>query len=200
MADAFEDTITDGGYHIDPDALAYATQATGGYPFMIQLVGYQVWRRAANGQIDLGTARAGVEAARIRLGALVHATALKGLSDVDRTFLVAMSHDDGPSTMADIGRRMGKPGDYTTNYRKRLIDAGMIASTGWGRVDFAMPYLREYLREHAASLEMAGRTQSRQATSKPDSGQPARGARTRPKKPLPAAPTGTEPGSPADPA
>ena len=28
----------------------------------------------------------------------------------------------------------------------------MIVEAGRGRIDFALPYLREYLREHAASL------------------------------------------------
>ena len=35
------------------------------------------------------------------------------------------------------------------SYRKRLIDAGHIVSTGYGKVSFAIPYMREYLLEHA---------------------------------------------------
>ena len=31
-------------------------------------------------------------------------------------------------------------------YRARLIDAGLVESTGYGRVAFAIPGLREYLR------------------------------------------------------
>lgn len=34
------------------------------------------------------------------------------------------------------------------SYRKRLIDAGFIVGAGYGRVSFAIPYMREYLLEH----------------------------------------------------
>ncbi len=40
-------------------------------------------------------------------------------------------------------------------YRNRLISAELIESTGHGYVDFTLPYLREYLRDHAASLVSA---------------------------------------------
>jgi hypothetical protein len=94
----------------------------------------------------------GVAAARRRLGSLVHETALADLSDQDRTFLIAMSVDDGPSRMSDIRRRMGGiiP-QHGNTYRERLIRAGVIEQVRHGVVDFALPYLREYLREHAAT-------------------------------------------------
>jgi hypothetical protein len=41
---------------------------------------------------------------------------------------------------------------YISVYRQRLIDAGMITATGHGKVDFFVPELRDYLREHIASF------------------------------------------------
>ena len=38
------------------------------------------------------------------------------------------------------------------HYRRRLIDAEMIVEAGRARVDFALPYLRDFLREHATAL------------------------------------------------
>ncbi|WP_083372788.1 ATP-binding protein [Paraoerskovia marina] len=43
---ALADPIEASGRAIDADALELAVEATGGYPYLIQLVGYQVWRRA----------------------------------------------------------------------------------------------------------------------------------------------------------
>lgn len=146
---ALAETITANGRRIDPDALAIAARATGGYPFMIQLVGYQVWRKASGDHIDAEAARVGVEAARARLGSLVHETALAELSGVDRAFLSAMAHDDGPSRLQAIAGHLGKGLNYVSVYRARLLEAGMIAAAGRGKVDFAIPFLREYLREHA---------------------------------------------------
>ncbi|MFS0886548.1 ATP-binding protein [Aeromicrobium sp. 179-A 4D2 NHS] len=154
VADAIERPLTDAGVRIEPEALDLAVDATGGYPFMIQLVGWELWRRRDDDAIDTTAARTAVGLARRRLGNLVHATALDDLSDVDRTFLLAMAKDDRPSRMADIITRLGPKvtPQYANVYRTRLLDAGMIRQAGRGRVDFALPYLREYLREHAASL------------------------------------------------
>jgi len=102
----------------------------------------------------------GITSARRRLGSLVHETALSDLSDVDRTFLMAMSPDNGPSRMANILRRMGGAApQYGNTYKNRLIEAGMIESVGHGKIDFALPYLRDFLREHGASMGLATSTQ-----------------------------------------
>lgn len=151
VATAFRDTIEDNGRTIADDALDRITAATGGYPFMIQLVGYQVWRKATSDHIDLNAARNGIEQARTRLGSLVHAPALRDLSDVDRTFLAAMAVDDGPTKTADLAQRMKKEPGYVGVYRARLLAAGMIESVAFGLVDFAIPYLRDYLREHVVT-------------------------------------------------
>ncbi len=53
--------------------------------------------------------------------------------------------------MADIQQRLDVDVNYTSQYRLRLIAAELICPTRRGYVDFALPYLREYLREHAAA-------------------------------------------------
>ncbi len=154
VAAALEATITDNGRHITPEALDMATLATGGYPFMIQLVGYQIWRHASGDTITAHAANAGIDAARTRLGSLVHAPALKELSDIDRTYLLAMARDDGSSKTSDVARRLDKSPQYASVYRARLIAAGMIEPATHGTVRFAIPYLRDYLLQHAAHHAM----------------------------------------------
>jgi hypothetical protein len=58
-----------------------------------------------------------------------------------------MAKDDGPSLTSAVAQRLGKTLQYTSVYRARLIAAGLIAPINHGSVDFAMPYLRDYLRE-----------------------------------------------------
>lgn len=149
---ALRETITQNGRTIDAEALQRCAEATNGYPFLIQLVGYHVWRSAQDDHISVEAAERGIDAARRRLGSLVHEPGLDDLSQVDRTFLAAMAVDDGPFKMADVVRRLGVDNQYANVYRTRLIEAEMIHSTGHGLVDFALPYLREYLRDHAATL------------------------------------------------
>jgi len=86
-----------------------------------------------------------------RLGALVYEPALAGASAIDKSFLLAMTRDNGPSKMADMQERLGVDVNYASQYRLRLIVAELIESTNHGYVDFALPYLREYLRDEAAA-------------------------------------------------
>ena len=124
-----------------------ATTGTGGYPFLIQLVGFWMCKLADTTHdqhtlIDEAAAAAGVQAARRRLGSLIHEPALRDLSEVDRTFLAAMAIDDGPSRMADIAGRLNSDANHASQYQLRLIAADMIHSTGRGSIDFTLPYLR----------------------------------------------------------
>ncbi|PWG59320.1 ATP-binding protein [Bifidobacterium catulorum] len=163
---AFIDTFEESGIAIGGDALRMAVDATEGYPFMIQLVGYHVWRIAYRRQRDGAAAgkgmsvseddaSEGVANALSRLGDTVHGPELDGLSPVDKTYLLAMAQDDGPSSTSTIAERMGKDVGYANIYRTRLIDAQVIRDVGYGKVDFAIPYLRRYLREHAAYIRMS---------------------------------------------
>lgn len=154
VADALEAPAREVDIAWTPEALELGTEATGGYPFMIQLVGQHAFRSAREGVIDESAVRAGIVTARRKLGELVHEPSLADLSDVDRTFLTAMSQDDGPSRMADIAERMGVDTQYAGTYRRRLIEAEMIRPTGRGFVDYELPYIREYLRDHPAADAM----------------------------------------------
>lgn len=146
-------TFAESGITANEEDIRTAAQATQGYPFMIQLVGYHLWRLSAeSGVLDRDSVVKGIDAARVRLGALVHETALADLSDVDKSFLIAMTHEDGPIRTGRISEALGRNSNYVSVYRERLIKAGMIRSTSYGYVDFALPYLRDYLREHAASM------------------------------------------------
>lgn len=141
--------IETAGRSVDPVALAVMVEGARGYPFLLQLVGAQTWRRNPDApMISVADAEQGVVHARRRLATLVHEPALAGVSDVDRDFLAAMARDDGPSRMADIAARLGADVNYVSQYRLRLIAAELIDSKRRGFVDFALPYLREYLREH----------------------------------------------------
>jgi hypothetical protein len=149
---ALEEPIEATDRQVESDALDVMVEGTKGYPFLIQLVGSQCWRvRRHADSINLADAKTGVANARRRLGSLVHAPAFEDASPVDKSFLLAMAKDDGRSKMADIAERLGVEKEYAGVYRRRLIDAEVIEEAGHGYVDFTLPYLRDYLREHAAA-------------------------------------------------
>jgi hypothetical protein len=151
VRDALARTFAETGVGITDIQLDTAAAATDGYPFLIQLVGYHVWRRAVDGAVSDEALAAGIDAARQRLGATVLQAALADLSQVDRAFLLKMAEDEGASRLADIADRLGENTKYAGVYRRRLLDAGVVVEAGRGLLDFAVPHLRQYLREHAAS-------------------------------------------------
>ncbi len=145
---ALHDPVLAAGRTMGDEALAVAAHGTHGYPFLVQLVGHAMWDvDRTSRQITAEHARRGVASARRRVGRLVHEPALADLSAVDRAFLDAMALDDGPTRMGDIAVRLGVSAGYASQYRLRLIATALIAPAGYGRVDFAVPYLREYLRK-----------------------------------------------------
>jgi hypothetical protein len=147
---SFSETFTEAGIALSAELAGAAAEATGGYPFLIQLVGYYLWQEAekAPGDLDAVTVARAVDAARRRNARVVIEAALSTTSGRDRDFLQAMAEDPGPSSTTDIGTRTRMRPNAVGNYRTRLIDAGLIESVRYGVVDFAIPGLREYLTTH----------------------------------------------------
>ena len=143
---ALSATIVDAGRRIEPDALDQAAAGTGGYPFLIQLIGYEAWREHAGAEvITVGDVAAGVARAFRALGDRVHAPALKALSAKHVAYLRAMAIDDGPSHTGTIAERLGVRPDVAQQYRARLLAAGIIEAPERGVVRYSIPGLGEYL-------------------------------------------------------
>lgn len=131
----------------DDTLLKKAADATGGFPYMMQLIGYYIVKNAAENVVTEEIVDTAVSLASDDMGDNVFEPILKPLSDNDLKFIYAMSEDEGESRMSDICKRMKKSNSYVQPYRARLIDAGIIESPRSGRVSFAVPYLSDYLKE-----------------------------------------------------
>ncbi len=145
--------IEDGGASIAAKALDRAVEVSSGYAFMVQLIGFHSWAAASNPSsgITVDEVEVGIDRARSRIARLVLGPTWRGLSDVDRRFLLAMAHDDGESRLVDVADRLGVDTNYAGVYRHRLIRAGMIVATGRGRIDLAHDAAREWLRQKTLS-------------------------------------------------
>lgn len=151
VEESFTHTFEAAEISIAPDLVAKAAEATGGYPFLIQLVGYFLWREAETqgGVISVEAADRALAAAARRNERVVIEAALAEASAKDVEFLRAMSLDDGPSAAADIGERIEASTSLVSKYRARLLAAGLIETAGRGKIEYAIPGLREYLRRTA---------------------------------------------------
>lgn len=148
---AFQIIITTNGKQASDEVLDALSASTRGYPFMIQLVGYWAWAYSKdNDSITMETAEKGIRRAQRGLGDMVHAPEIDGLSSMQKEYLLAMAQDDGPSSTGEIAKRLERNAGYANVYRTQLIKEDVIYSPAWGQVDFKLPYMRDYLREHGA--------------------------------------------------
>ena len=122
----------------------FMAETTEGYPFMIQLVGYYVWRKTGS-TVEKEDILAGIEQAKERLGMLVFEASLNDISEKDLAFLRAMASFDTPVSTVDIQKKMGVSQGYVQQYRLRLLETELIYSPSYGKLDFSIPYLKEYL-------------------------------------------------------
>ena len=145
---AIQETVEVSGRRIDANALETAASYTEGFPFLIQLIGYHMWRQSPESkEITISDVTKGMESADEYMERMILDTTVKDLSDKDIAFLLAMLPDPDMSRMADLTARLNAPSSVVGQYRLRLIRQGVIEEYGRGKVRFAIPLLREYLEK-----------------------------------------------------
>ena len=143
---AFEKTAESAGKSFSIDGLARAVSAAEVFPYMIQLVGFRSWQEAKEAKtIDLASVETGSGLAAKDMEHRVLQASLRELSPGDMRFLRAMLDDTDESSVADLENRLGESSGYVAQYRRRLIDRGLIGPRGRGRLGFDLPGLRDYL-------------------------------------------------------
>ncbi|MDR3305585.1 MAG: ATP-binding protein [Clostridiales Family XIII bacterium] len=149
VTSALKKTIMATGRTIDDDALETAANYSRGFPFLIQLVGYHMWRQSPDKKnIKYNDAVSGIDSAGEYMDRMILDTTVKDLSEKDLLFLIAMLPDADESRMSSIANRMNVTAATASQYRLRLIRQGVIEEYGRGKVQFSMPLLREYLQKH----------------------------------------------------
>ena len=139
-------TMRQGGKEISGIALDRAVEAIGGFPYMLQLVGYRTWNIAGSrSEIELGDVEAAVEIAQRELDERVFEATLFDLTPADIAFLSAMLEDVGATPQSAMARRLGKNSGHVSKYKKRLLQQGVIQERLKGRLEFCLPGFREYL-------------------------------------------------------
>lgn len=129
------------------DALAVCVEAAGGYPYAVQLLGYEAWRDAEGGQRVTEThAHVAAEAAGRALGSL-YRSRFESLPTRERSYLVALaSLPESQRTSGAIAAAMGTTSNRVGSARARLIAAGVIRADPGGRVSLTVPGMDAWLR------------------------------------------------------
>ena len=149
-----------GGMEIPNGLVDQLARASAGYPFMVQLVGYQTWQTAfrrldrKGGEVTARDVEEGIGEARRRFDAMVIEPAMHHLPPSAVRFLLAMAEDgDRTSETAEVAARLNGSITSVSPLRARLIKEGVVESSGRGRIGFAIPYLADYLMRNREELE-----------------------------------------------
>ena len=150
---AYIESVTESGKTID-DATAFeAARQSVGYPYMIQLVGYYMWRSAearSSRVIEIEDVNRGVTDALWAFDDAVCAPLFDGLTTAQRAFAGAMAADyPEPARTSDIGARVRRSSSWVSKYRASLIKEQVIEPAGYGMVRFAVPHLGDYLKNRS---------------------------------------------------
>ncbi|MDO4631734.1 MAG: ATP-binding protein [Corynebacterium sp.] len=149
VARTLNETMNESGKHFDEESLAAATALTRGYPYLIQGVGSLLWAQAEidhHSTISIDTVTKIHDDVIHRMGNQVHRPALAHLSERELDFLHHMAElGPEPASTAQIAERMGLKANVASQTRSKLLNRELIAVPVRGKVDFTLPYLREYL-------------------------------------------------------
>ena len=153
VREAIIQPIRDAGGKIDVGALTEAVDATLGYPYMIQLIGFHAWNMRERPAVSISVAdvRAAIIEANDTMIDQVANPIWNRLSPMDRRFLVAMLEDDEASSLSEVADRLGRDLQYTRAYRRRLVSAGAIHNRDGARVAYRHHALRK--RAEAAARD-----------------------------------------------
>lgn len=147
----YHNAFSDLGIHLNQEQISMASEETAGSPYLMQLIGhYVVLAAKSDGTIDNAQFSSAIQRAKEDFMNDVCMTALAPLSEKDIAFLAAMAIDDAPSEMSAIISRLHCTSSMAQTYKRRLIQSGMITQPKRGKVQFAIPYLREYLYKNYA--------------------------------------------------
>lgn len=132
------------------EAAAVASRISQGYPYLIQVVGSISWAKAKlEGAEEIRVAHVEASFGDVvqRIGTQVHAPSLRDVPERQLDFLHAMARLGARDGVAvrEVAEAMGSTTTGASRLRHELIYRELIVAHSRGKVQFALPYMAEYL-------------------------------------------------------
>lgn len=151
VRDAYVQTVTQAGKEISDAVALEAAREGEGHPYLIQLVGYYMWRSAekrGSNIVEEADVKVGKADALLVFYDAVCAPMYYNLRTPERLFIEAMAADGGGvSNVADIAKRVERTQSWVSKYRASLIREHVVEALGYGQLRFVNAHLGEYIRE-----------------------------------------------------
>ncbi len=120
----------------DDDALAMAKE-TKGYSFAFQVLGYLTWKNQTHWKCVLPEYRQYLEE-------YVYQKLWTEISQKDKEVLIGMATTPD-NHVASIRESLNMSSSLFSVYRKRLIKKGILSTSNYGQLDFALPQFKEFV-------------------------------------------------------
>jgi AAA ATPase domain len=141
---------SDLGVEFDPEAIDVIVDYTEGYPYFIQEYGKIVWDLAPEGPpISRRIAEEAQRAVEAKLDESFFRVRAERTTGLELQYLRAMAElGPGEQTAGDVAAAMGRVSEQLGPTRARLIEKGLIYTTGHGRGAFTVPQFDRYMRRN----------------------------------------------------
>ncbi len=137
------------GRPMDEDAAAQLAQASGGYPYAVQLYGHHAWRASAErDRIDRRAVDAAIPRAQRELERGLYAARWTAASPAQRRYLAALatlSDAARPTTARAVADALGRTPKQLSSVRDDLIKSGTLTAEG-NELRFTIPGMSAYVR------------------------------------------------------
>ncbi len=147
---AYIEVVREGGLAIDSEVAELAAEASDGYPYMIQLVGYYMWRAAevrGSKEIEEADVIQGKKDALVLFDDAVCAPLFDGLTAAQKLFVKAVAKEaPQPAKVSEIANRVHRSASWVSKYRASLIKERVVESAGYGLVRLSASHLAEYVQ------------------------------------------------------
>lgn len=144
------EVVREGGLAIDSEVAELAAEASDGYPYMIQLVGYYMWRAAevrGSKEIEEADVIQGKKDALVLFDDAVCAPLFDGLTAAQKLFVKAVAKEaPQPAKVSEIANRAHRSASWVSKYRASLIKERVVESAGYGLVRLSASHLAEYVQ------------------------------------------------------
>lgn len=147
---AYIEVVREGGLAIDSEVAELAAEASDGYPYMIQLVGYYMWRAAevrGSKEIEEADVIQGKKDALVLFDDAVCVPLFDGLTAAQKLFVKAVAKEaPQPAKVSEIANRAHRSASWVSKYRASLIKERVVESAGYGLVRLSASHLAEYVQ------------------------------------------------------
>lgn len=141
---------------MDEDAATLLADASGGYPYAVQLYGHHAWRTSTGrDRIDLGAAEEALPRAQGELERGLYAARWTAASPTQRRYLVALAaaaRTERPATARAVADALGRTPKQLSSTRDDLIKAGTLTVEG-DELRFTIPGMGAYIQRQVPPEE-----------------------------------------------